>query len=644
MDRFLRYVVRVLITVLLIAMFAAPLAAQTPRAASDWPAYLPPEEQREAERWVGQIELADAFREQAVLARYDRLTELTAAARENAADRVTLAADIELALRDPSDITISAAREGIRLLLETSPPTPGTRDLRLVRQWLASHTSLPISGQDILATYDEFAQDLGTWMADVTAMSLALRLSVADVLYPEAADPADLLGERIELYALRTLAQDSLGAAGLVRDLVNLIRDTDSSQDSATAVAPLLVLADRLDVANEIADRTPDAAVVASVGPELMADVASAENGVVRAIGSFLRAIAVDASASARAYRFDAAMMYVTDVLASLLQSASDLELYLFSQASGVGRSELSALVHSLHATQRLAAPSFYADANGTAFGSAPFVGYLDAGEEALAAAEPWVQGELSRSGDAYRWAMISLLNHAHAQSRLVSDPELELTRELLGEFLDATLREAARVSGVASFVYTVPGVETQPFLRVIRARSVRDGRAFASAIARIAQGRRGEAPELDDPYRDGLTLGEYWCLTHGIVVIDEATLDAAGPLGPITVWFEVAADTVDDEISMVRRGLALLRYRVREQTDALATGGALSPGQLSDLYSALVLIDRGVEGDPRHTAEQLNEGLGTQGSDFVIALGSRIERYSLLAERVTGPNARSLR
>lgn len=645
----MRYLLRVFRVVCILVALASPIWAQVASGPDPlWTDYLPPAERARVAPLVARIEFGSQLNQQLVAGEYALLRDLYARARDERLDRNEYLRELETLQEQfvSSRALFSGARAEIREIVLGSPPPPRSLAWSRTMDWLAANTAIPDLARELSAAYARLLE------ADPDSLSAADALAIADSLAADLQAPADggpLITEpTARLSGLLAFAALDTFTAPLVEfsaraQPVAVALETLSGQQGAFAAAALSFAeaVRSVDRALEVLDAAPAPELIAALGPDLFADPAEAgpPGQDARSVGELLVLVTADPATGGRLLASDASAAFALDTIAVHLGGASDLQRFWFAGRAGLVYHDLPRITAAIGDARRESrAPGWtFPDSRP----SPDYAAYRESGDQILAAAEPWARGELSRSGDAYRWAMLPLLNHVDAQYRLATSPEHEASRRLVADFLAAATDEAARATGIQGVPTVLSGTERLPFLRVFVLQTPALAQRFALELARAAQGSTGSG--FEGRYAPGLTVAEHWCITHGLLVLVEGTVAEFGEVGRADLWFELAAEapTADEAMALLSRGLELLGHWLSTQLGPLRERGQLPWGHAFMLLETERLIANQFERGPQTIARALSElyGVPSPGS----AVRSRMEAFLDFARAVTVPDGERL-
>ncbi len=581
-----------------------PLAAQ-----SDWTSFVS-EDRAEVDEAVRTLEAWLSSNEASGSERYLAIQDAYVTARRERSPLDDYADALEEAGVGgpvvPDEVV--GARERITAALAAEAPVPGTRSFIRAREWLtalADGDGFPT--ESFLSLVDSAGRQLDSLSAGESEL-FAGSLSANPVALPDGVSPDDRAGEALLVWSLRVLAGDDPQRVLLIETFVEAVSRFDDEFDRA-------LLAEFEDLALERAELVALERAI-SIGPRAYA-LASALTFIdpERGDGSLpsLQALvsALESVGAARlqnavvVYDTDPHAAFLVDTVDSLLGTATRLQRYRFAESAGLPLAQLGRLRVALHRVRvRANTPVSAPELPTSGSGRAAFDDFLEEGAEYVTTAQPWADGERSRSGDAYRWAMLPILSHPYAQYMVSTVPELVDTLEMVDGFATSVYEEAARRSGVSAdvLVPVVVGDAVAPFARVYRTSDGGAADEFYEAFAAAAQGVEQLSRDFAVPYAAGLSVAGYWGHTHGlhVAVVDEAVVEEADlPLrlrARVDDWFALArvADTVEEEIALTARGLIALRRVVRDELDPVLDAGRVPAAAVLDprLPAAIALLD----------------------------------------------------
>ncbi len=595
-----------------LAIATAPIAAE--RAAAqpvEWSSYLPEETRARLSAAVAVIERTH---EEASRARRDReglLEELYAIAREEALGHEEYADMLrEHGVGEPALAGAEReARETIAIVFRDEPPLPGTPPAAAAGVWLrslAARELFPVDELEALVRSVESGYLFEATAGDARDLLESIA-AVAGAPYdpPDGLSDRDRAGERLALWALEVLAAEPYERVTLLRRFgQELVGVRDAADALARDYADALALCERL---------IPGVEVIAAVSPHLFADPDRdpPTRDALRALGEFLVSLTeCDAAASEPSVE----LTFLVDTTQALLLHASDLQRYRLAVAMGVNRSSLESILlrlYQIRADRAVLPPELATLRAQTPAPGGEFRRFLSDGRSLIEAAQPWVDGERSRSGDSFRWAMLPIVSHPYAQYLLATDPALESTALMVSTFVSRTHSAAIRRAdpSVASLVAVSTGDGVLPYHRVYRVPGEAAAAALYETYAAEAQGVEELSRGFRRPYAAGLTMAGYWSYLHGLQLLpdppsDHPEQEVRAQVGPWIALAE-AADTPIEGLSLLVRGLVSLRRVVLHEL--AGAGPALTP-TAPRLSIALTLLDQHArfEADPVEVFELL--------------------------------------
>lgn len=630
------------LVILALAIATVPVAAQRVLAQPvEWSSHLPAATRARVGDAIAVIDRTHEGARQARRKREELLEELYAIAREEAlgpgeyADMLREHGVGESALAG----TQEEARETIATVFRDDPPLPGTPAASAAGDWLrslAARELFPVGELDALVRAVESAYLFEATTVEARGL-LESVAAVAGSPYepPDGLSDHDRAGERLALWTLEVLAAGPYERVALLRRFgQEVVEARDRAHALADEYADALALCERL---------MPKIEVIAVVSPHLFADPERhpPARDALEALGEFLVSLTECGTAAGEP---SAELTFLVDTTRALLLHASDLQRYRLAVAMGVARSSLDSILLRLYQFQadRAALPSrMVAMRAQTPPPGGEYHRFLSDGRSLIEAAQPWADGERSRSGDSFRWAMLPIVSHPYAQYLLATDPALESTAAVVSTFVSRTHSAAIRRAGpsVASLVTVSSGDGVLPFHRVYRVPDEAAASALYEAYAAEAQGVDELSGDFRRPYAAGLTMAGYWSHLHGLHLLPEASSDdlagdfAGGPApevrAQVAPWIALAqaAETPVETLSLLVRGLVSLRRVVLHEIAGAAPSIALRAPRLS---IALALLDQHArfEADPAEVFELLALLYEVApGEDVSYRIGSEVAR-----------------
>ncbi len=630
-------------------------AQQVPEQPVDWPSYLA----ADARARVGAaVELIDGAHEEAARARQERealLEEIYVVARDESLDPRAYAELLrEHVGREAVSRQQPQARRTIAAVFREDPPLPGTPAAKGAEAWLrslASRELFPVGRLDDLVYSVETSYLRGASAAQARDVldSIAAAGGLSYEL-PLGRSDQDRARERLALWTLETLAAEPHERVELL-DLLG--RELELVRAAASRLASdydeVLALCDRL---------VPGPEVLAAVSPHLFADPGRSRDSreALAALGEFVASLT---ECDAAAVEPSAELAFLTDTMQVLLLHASDLQRYRLAQTMGLSPSQLESIRLLLY---RIRAARATLPAEVASLRAQPprrggeLERFLSEGRALIDAARPWVDGERSRSGDSFRWAMLAIVSHPYAQYLLATDPELGSTADMVSTFVSRTHTAAIRRAGaaVASLAAVSAGDGVLPYHRVYRVPA-RAAEALYEAFAVEAQGIEELSREFSRPYVAGLTTAGYWSHLHGLQVIAERSPDPGSQVdAQAAPWFALAraTDNPMERLSLLVRGLvSLRRVTLEEIHGAGASAGSASVRLVAPrLSTTLGLLEQlaGYEVDPVEVFDllsllyevapgtEITDGFASELSRIVVRLRMESDDRALLVGAMT--------
>lgn len=634
-----------------------PLAAQ-----SEWTSFAG-EDRAELEEAIRTLDAWHASSGERVRDRYLEIQDLYAAARRDRSPPAEYADALDEAgigrPTVPEDVVSARARVEDAFALDT--PIPGTRAFARAREWLrslADGEGYP-TGR-FLSLVDALQQSLGGLSpADVELLTGSI--AVPGYAVPESISPEDRVGEAVLVWSLRVLAAGDPERVRLLESFSRTLSRLDTELERGLVSGLDELAADRRELVRleRATAISPPAYALASVlvfaDPERTDGLVPGLQELVAALESLA---AAPLPAAVVVYDRHAHVAFLVDTADSLFASASELQRYRFAERVGLHPAHLRRLRVALHRLRDAAnEPVSPPEPPAAVAGRAAFEDFLREGADYVTAAEPWAEGERSRSGDAYRWAMLPILSHPYAQYMVATLPELASTREMVDGFATGVYEEAARRSGVSpgALVPVVVGDAVAPYARVYRTSRQAAADSLYDAFAATAQGVEELSRDFAVAYTAGLTVAGYWSHTHGlhVAVVDDAEVPDR-VRARVDDWFALArsADTVEEEIALTSRGLIALRRVVRDELDPVLVASGVPSAAMLDprLPSVLALLDEAATfaRDPLEVRDALallfDVGPGSAGADALTdAIAQALEAVVTRLRDVEIPDRRLL-
>jgi hypothetical protein len=564
-------IVRSMMVLLATILLIPSLSAQ-----SRWTSFLQ-EGRAELDAAVSLLEEHLAGRGERFAAGYGEIQDLYVTARRErlpVVDYAELLAESVVAGGEPAPVDeVAEARALVEGAFTVDVPIPGTSTFAAAQSWLAG---LARAEGFPVARFDSLAAEMHEAVASLSGA--AASLVAGSVPIPEGALPNDITGddragEALSIWTLRVLAADEPTRvrllSGMRTTLARLGEEIDPSIPEALAELAdsrraLLALRRLLPIGVQ---------AYALVSPYTLAepDRLDAFASQTEALVALLDALEeTPAEVATIVYSNDPVVAFLVDTMESLLGSASDLQRYEFAAAAGIRASRVLRMRIALHRL-RLEANTPPERPGVTAVESDAFVDFLAEGADYVAAARPWTDGERSRSGDSFRWAMLPILSHPYAGYTLGSLPEHSDTRAMVDAFASSIYEDAFRRLDASADepVPVVVGDAIAPFGRVYRVGRREAADRLYEAFAAAAQGVSELGRDFDVLYAGGLSVAAYWSHTHGLhvaVVEDEDV--AARVRARVDDWLALArpADTEQERIAFLARGLIALRRAILDE------------------------------------------------------------------------------
>jgi hypothetical protein len=554
---------------------------------------------------------------------------------------------------------VDAARAVVAGAFVEQLPIPGTRSFRGAEEWLsmlARREGFPV---------DRFADAVrGIREAASASLSVSESAAFADAIpVPRESLPGNLsqedqLQEMIAMWRLRVLAAEDASRIELLRAMRDALSGGLLEADSEPMTALRAVEAERERLL-EVRRRLPlPPAVFAALGAHAFgtADAASDRADALERLAAVLSAVAASPyETSVDLYRRDPQLAFLVDTAEGLFGSMSDLQRYELGRAIGLSLDEVVRLRVELHRLRvravRLPEELRAREVEPPTEDSA-FTDFIAEGTEFVADARPWAEGERSRAGDAYRWAMLAIMSHPYAQYLVGTVPAHEETKSMVEAFSAQTYEDAMRRPGVSGIDMTpiVIGDAIQPFQRVYRVRSARAIEAFYEAFAIAGQGVEELSRDFSNRYAAGLTVAGYWSHTHGLHIVVEPSDGVAGRVrARVDQWFALAraASLVDDEISLMLRGLLSVRRTLGDEMQPLIAASGITAVDAYEprLSAALGLLDEAATFtvDPRDVMSELARLYGASGDETIDRIASDLETFVARLRDVEIPDRRVL-
>ena len=546
----------------------APVATQS----SDWTDYLNDPSREEAQTAVRIVERAVDETTSAGSLRYAAIEASYVSARDSLVSHAEYREALRaLGVGEPSpDGPERQARQAIAELFRDEPPLPGTPTASLALAWLsklAESESFPVDGfRAIVSTVERDHLDP---ISAAEAQRFSEYITVTHARSRESLTPQERAREDFATWTMGVLAAETNDRFDLVRSLGRLLERWSPADTRAVRGEIESLVRAELERAALAELLEPSAGALAAVSAHLFAEAARcpAAHADAEALGELLMTLTrLDPEA---VLQLDSPeLTFLVDTTDALLSSSSDLQRFMLAQAMGLSRLDLPAIHHRLRLLRARAArlPRELDGLSGRR--SAPggeYQRFLAEGRTLVAAAREWAEGERSRSGEAYRWAVLPIVSHPYSQYLLATDPALDVTAAMVDSFVSQVYSAAFRraVSVVPSAVPITVGDGVLPFHRVYRVRDREAAIALYDAFTAEALGVAELSREFLRDHAAGLTMAGYWSHLHGLHLV-YASDD--GPEARIRArtddWFALAraADTAAEELSLLVRGLLSVR------------------------------------------------------------------------------------
>ncbi len=636
-----------------------PLPAQ-----SEWTSFVS-DGREQLDEAVRAIDAWRSSRDEGARERYLRIQDLYSTARRERSPVAEYALALEEAGVGESTVPdeVAAARERIEDVFAAEVPIAGTRTFSGARDWLST---LAVSEGFPVERFFSLVDSLQEWVGSLPsadAERMAESMSVPGFASADGGSMEDRAAGALSAWSLHVLAAADPERARLLESLVRTVSRLDADLDPTVGESLEDLAANRRELVEleRMSSISPQAYALASAvtfaDPDRMEGFGASVEELVMLLEAF-GAARLSVAVVVHQARPHAA--FLVDTVDSLLTSASKLQRYRFAERAGVSPAQLDRLhvaLHRVRLSANASTPTAESSAAGNATSRAVFEEFLEEGVGYVAAARPWAEGERSRSGDAYRWAMLPILSHPYAQYVLATVPELSATRELVDGFATSIYERAVRRADVDSDALepVVVGDAIAPFSRVYRTAEPAVAADFYDAFAATAQDVEELSRDFAVAYTAGLTVAGYWSHTHGlhVAVVDEPEVPEL-VRARVDDWFALAraADTVDEEIALTARGLIALRRVVLDELDRVVeASGIPSPTVLEPrLPAVLELLDDAATftSDPLEVRDALapvfGQRPGRANADAAIdalalALGAIVDR----AREVEIPDRRLL-
>ncbi|MFP4114596.1 MAG: hypothetical protein ACLFUA_09500 [Spirochaetales bacterium] len=680
---------RVLMLLPAVLLLAAPLAAQSFDAdGSAWTVYLQGEVRNEVQSAVEAIEQWWRVRDDRYRETYAEIERLYVTARDEeltweeyaeslaALEPALVAADDsprpggEPSERDrgalPFGMTSAEvdARLRIARAFPMELPAPGTQAFSDAETWLATlarSEGFPLDR--FLEATGMIEEALLSSLSSSDARRFVSDLRISQEL-PDDLSAFDRIRRSLELWRLRVLAALDDERVDLLDSMLVATSGSSASvgADVRSRLAEIMDERSRLIELRSLLPLPARTVALLSAGP--LGDAAAFAEGRVAeyaGLSSVLLHLADSRREAPRdAYGESATLAFLADTAESLLGVLSELQRYELARAMGLTLREIDELRVGLHRLRlavgeavrsgepgaaRTRSDRDRGDGEAAAIDDSLFADYLAEGAEFVEAARPWADGERSRSGDEYRWAMLAIVSHPYAQYLVASLPEPAETRAMVEAFVAQTYEEALRRPGIAALDLepVVLGDAIQPVQRVYRTESDAVANELYDAFAAAGQGVAELSRDFGASYAAGLTVAGYWSHMHGLHVAVERDGGAAARIrSRVDAWLALAraARLVDEEVSLTLRGLLSLRRTVRDELDpiAVASGIASVAAYAPRLPTARSLLDEvsTFTSDPRATLSALAQLYEVDEGDATIdAIAADVERTAERLRRV---------
>lgn len=636
-------VVHVKRTVLWMILFTVALADASGQE-SDWSGYLSGEERRVVRQAISTVDAALPALSAALERQYDLYIS-----RHITARRDGLGPSGYRELLEPETVRPGASPEEIRGVVRDS--------LSAIHDQL--RRSAPVAGTSGYWTAEAWLRDVDDELRVPVepVMDLLQRIQQVGQGAPEAslASFEDALGLPLPDSAVSAAGQDRLFYLAGHWRLLYLSAPGDEerlvllSQLSAAARSLSFEARDQVDRWSETLRRESafmeETATRSREALPVLTAAAFAEPGELSPGDRDILESLIDGMAQAgreelvRAAGRTAAVRFAVDVSERLLLALTDRRLHELAITLGMTRAELQATAFRLYRVRldlygrefdraRSAAETSmerYRQTGNFADERDMLRMFRNEGTAHVTGLEPWVSGERSRTGDSYRWALLSVLSNRYAQHLILTNPDYADAQRLVGGFVaglydgaiarlapgvSRVLRRATEAEAADAFdrVYVLPLPEAALTRQESTEPQATDAAAVAAAaveplyLAFAVEAQGDQVSELfTSASPSGITIAAEWAHDHGLHVAVVPS-EAPGELLENTVlsWFDLAAAADNDMQSFsdeLRGVLALITLLEQRISPELQSAG--SPALR--LYSPrLAAVARSVERVPR--------------------------------------------
>jgi hypothetical protein len=590
---------------------------------TDWTRYLSGAEGRQLRSAVEAIAmLADESRV-AASDRYTGLEALYVRAREEALSVEEYAAELQTlgmgSAEAPERVLLEEMTQHLQLIeaaIILTPPIPGTVDYAHATLWL---TAVNEARGEPLGSLPEYIEVLRSVLIDApesVARDYLSGLAIDTAFLPEAVLANEAAAIAVQVWWLRFLSATDTQRDDMLRSHLELIEDVDGeiAQDGRSVVSALL--AER----RQRAAATPSPRVGSAVSAFSFSspdELPGATAIAFRIWATRLRQFSPDELTDVANHDLDC--RFVIDMLEHLLRHSSDLALYELGVAVDLSVPDLRRLRNLAIYVDSVAEPGDGSPSPGSETlateppedRSAALEDMMDEGRTYLRSAARWADSDEARSGDAFRWSMLPVLNNPYAQYLLVTDDRYAATLGLVQAFVTETYQDAtvrAERSPVPVFEF-VTGIHSSdpavlPFDRVYRIRDNLVGaeRLYA-AFAAAGQGAEELPAGFEQRYEGSITVAGWWSHSYGLHVVPSLDgADGEEALAGVSAeaiierlraysldWFTLArvADTEPELLVYLYRGIAAVASVVDGVVNPLlVAGGVVDPGNVAPVLA----------------------------------------------------------
>jgi hypothetical protein len=564
--------VRWVTTILLLLLLPFFAVAQ----AADWSGYLAGDERARADAAVTALDAGLASERAAFAAVYDRLEDAYVSARREELGPAEYAGALTASGLTGDNAELAAARseirgalEEIQRILRSSPPVAGGRHEARLREWLYSvNDTLAVPLEQSLLNL----ADLRTLAERVSPEAITSFVETLDL--PPSGNQVDALANAavqdrfllaIDNWQLLFLAapDDDVRAAELLR-LSRAARavDAQAGREFAAAAAAFRAALLLREGAHQIAAEALTFLTASSVSrPDRLVDEGRT------ALSALLELLAtVETGDLERIAREDPVFAFTLDATGSLLPALSDRGLFALGDVTGkdfttirLAVARVARVRHAIAGREYAAAAGAAAEAVSRFQSTADFeienellFAYRAEGASYVTGLDPWVTGGEARTGDSYRWALLSVLSNRYAQFLLLTNPEYAEAQRLTGGFASRLFDRMIEslppeIRGSLTRLGAVEGTST--YDRVYRLPTDSTGlESVYEAFAAEAQGTEDVGDLFSSAYPSGVTIASEWAHIHGVHVTTagpDAIADLAADL--IASWFDYASVTDND-------------------------------------------------------------------------------------------------